>query len=320
MTAVRVLVPADLQVADLGPLSPDIDIRSIGPDEEATGEHHPTQALVLDARYRDVLVRLLPVMPRLRLVQALNAGVDWVPPLPESVVLCRAGGVHDGPVAEWAVAVILAVQKRLPWFLEQQQQQRWDQEANLAFGDGPPAEDLGTSTVLIVGAGSIGRALAARLAAFGTTVVPVTRSGADSTHRASELAELLPAADIVVLLAPATPETAGMVDAHFLARMKPNAVLVNAARGSLVDTDALVAALSAGRVRAALDATTPEPLPRDSPLWRCPNVLITPHVAGSSKYWRKRAARFVGSQLNRFAAGEPLHYIQHGAVSVATPA
>ena len=309
MTGILVLVPQDLEVGDLGELPPSTTVLPVGMDGSASAPVGQADALVLDPRYRDVLVRLLPTLPNLRLVQAMNAGVDWVPPLPPDVVLCTAGGVHVGPVAEWVVAVILAMQKRLGWFLQEQQAARWDLSANLAFGDGPPAEDLGTSRVLIVGAGSIGRALAARLRAFGTNVVEVTRSGRNGSHPVTELATLVPDADVIVLLAPATPETAGLVNAQFLDRMKRGALLVNASRGSLVDTDALVRSLRAGRVRAALDSTDPEPLPSEHPLWQCPGLLLTPHVAGSSAFWRQRAARFAGDQLRRYAAGEPLEHV-----------
>lgn len=307
-----VLLPDDLPVTELGALPDDLELGRFGLD----AAHRPSclgevQGLVLDPRYRDRLVELLPDLTALRLVQAMNAGIDWVPALPEGVMLCRAGGVHDAPVAEWVLSVVLAMQKRLPWFWTEQARQHWDASANLAFGDGEPAHDLAGSVALIIGHGSIGEAVASRLTAFGVTVRGVTRDGRHG-YRPGDVPQLLADADIVVLLAPATPDTARMVDAAFLGRMRPDGLLVNASRGGLVDTDALVEALRAGRVRAAVDATEPEPLDPDHPLWRCPGVMITPHVAGSSPLWRYRVHAFVGEQLRRWSAGTPLAHIVTG--------
>ncbi|MFW6033556.1 MAG: 2-hydroxyacid dehydrogenase [bacterium] len=261
----------------------------------------------------DRLAGMLPAMPRLRVVQTLNAGVDWVPELPSGVTLCNASGVHDGPVAEWVLAGILASYKRLPHYLDHQRSARWDSSGNLAFGGGPAADDLSGATVLVVGYGSIGAAVEARLAPFGAHVLRVARHGRPGVHEPSALADLLPDADIVVLLAPATTETAGLVDERFLAALRPGALVVNASRGSLVDTDALLAALAERRVRAVLDATDPEPLPDGHPLWTAPGLIITPHVAGSSARWFERACAFAGEQIRRYAMGEPLSNVRaHG--------
>ncbi len=248
----------------------------------------------------------LPRLTGLRFVQTPSAGVDFLPALPEHVVLANASGVHDGPVSEWVVGVILAMEKRLPHYLAEQLAERWDHAGNAAFAGGRAAGDLAEQTMLIVGMGSIGRAVAHRLAPFGTAVLGVARRARDGAAGPEALPELLKRADIVVLLAPATPETQGMVDAGFLERMRPGALLVNAARGSLIDTPALLAALHGGRVRAALDVTHPEPLPDGHPLWSAPGCLITPHVAGSTDHWKGRAYRLIGEQLRRYAAGEPL--------------
>jgi phosphoglycerate dehydrogenase-like enzyme len=125
-------------------------------------------------------------------------------------------------------------------------------------------------------------------------------------HGVEELPRLLPDADVVVLIVPLTEQTRGLVDAGFLAAMRDGALLVNAARGPVADTAALTAALAGGRISAALDVTDPEPLPGDHPLWRMPNVLITPHVGGSVRGLLPRAYRLVGEQLRRYAAGRPL--------------
>ncbi len=134
----------------------------------------------------------------------------------------------------------------------------------------------------------------------------MARSPRDGVHAESELPELLPQADVVVLLVPATPATKGMVDAAFLARMKDGALLVNAARGPVVDTGALLAELESGRLRAALDVTDPEPLPDGHPLWKAPHLFITPHVAGSTPASTRRALVYVEAQLRRLHAGQPL--------------
>lgn len=261
------------------------------------------------------LVRRLPglfdELPRLRVVQAVSAGVEWlVPGVPDGVVVCTASGAHDAAVSEWVVAALLAVRRRLPEFFALQGRGEWEGNLNEWTATGPstlgPIDDLEGRTVLVLGHGSIGRALAARLQPFGVRVVGIARHRRADAQPLEALPGLLPEADAVVVLVPLTGETEGMVDAGFLARMKPGAVLVNAARGPIVDTDALLEALHAGRIRAALDVTDPEPLPPGHPLWRAPNVLITPHAAGSVVRWQERAYRLAGDQIRRYAAGEPL--------------
>ncbi|MEU8105089.1 2-hydroxyacid dehydrogenase [Nonomuraea muscovyensis] len=241
---------------------------------------------------------LLAGMRSLRLLQTVTAGVEpYRPHLPEGVVLCNARGVHDAGTAEWAVGAMIAVLREFPGFVDAQRKGEWTYHHTGVLAD---------ATVLIVGHGSIGAALERRLDGFEVEIVRVARSARDGVHAMEELPGLLPGADVVVLLVPATPDTAGMVDAAFLARMKDGAVLVNAARGGVVDTDALVAELTAGRLRAALDVTAPEPLPPGHPLWTAPGVFITPHVAGSTPASVRRTLRLVRSQVLRHLAGEPL--------------
>ncbi len=302
------LIPGDAPAEAMGPL-PD-GLRTSSLDDPARDR---AEVCVLDARDREAFAELLPGLAALRVVQTLNAGVDWVPQLPDDVTLCNASGVHDGPVAEWIIAAILAMNRNLPRYLDLQRSGEWDHGGNTAHTAGRGCADLGEQRVLIVGHGSIGRALEDRLRPFGTAVLGVAAHARDGVAGRSELPALLPHADVVVLLAPATEVTRGMVDGDFLARMRPGALLVNAARGTLVDTGALLAALGEGRIRAALDCTDPEPLPPGHPLWDAPGVLITPHVAGSSEHWRRRAYRLVGDQLRRYAAGEPLVNVRrHG--------
>lgn len=160
--------------------------------------------------------------------------------------------------------------------------------------------------MLLLGYGSIGRAVEERLRAFGVEVLPVARRPRPGVYTPQDLPHLLPQADAVVVLLPLTPETRGLVGRDFLSWMKPGALLVNAGRGPVVDTEALLEALREGKVRAALDVTDPEPLPSDHSLWRAPGVLITPHVAGLSQGFHHRAARFLAEQVGRYLRGEPL--------------
>ncbi|MFC9691722.1 2-hydroxyacid dehydrogenase [Kribbella sp. NPDC056951] len=240
-------------------------------------------------------------MPDLKVVQLQTAGYEAVVPhLPEGVTLCNARGVHDASTAELAVGLILASYRRLPRAVRNQELGVWPTD----YVD--MDDSLADRTVLIVGYGSIGEALERRLAGFECEVIRVARRPRDGVHPTTDLPELLPQADVVVPLTPATDETRGMVDAKFLARLKDGALLVNVARGVIVDTSALVAELGTGRISAALDVTDPEPLPSGHPLWSAPNVLINPHRGGASTAFEPRVARLVRAQLERFAQGEAL--------------
>ncbi|MEH1028712.1 2-hydroxyacid dehydrogenase [Micromonospora profundi] len=246
---------------------------------------------------------LLRELPDLAVVQLLSAGADaWVDRMPEGVTLCDARGVHDPSTAEWVVTAILTQLRAFPAFVRAQAQRRW------AFEGNTPTDELSGKRVLIVGAGSIGTAVRDRLAPFEVSFTLVARTARpeQGVHAVAELPRLLPEADVVVVLVPLTDQTRGLIDKEFLAAMPDGALLVNAARGPVARTEALVAELASGRISAALDVTDPEPLPADSPLWTMPNVLLTPHVAGSVRGLLPRAYRLVGEQVRRFAAGEPL--------------
>ncbi len=254
------------------------------------------------------LPTLFDELPGLQVIQSLSAGVDWLlPKVPPGIVVCRAVGVHDASVSEWVVAVILATRRRLLELWDLQRRAEWNRDiAEATDGWQHPIDDLEGATVLVVGHGSIGRAVAARLAPFGAHVIGVARHPRNDARSADELPRLLPEADVVVNLLPLVPETEKFVDAAFLARMKQGSLFVNAGRGKTVDTEALLAALKSGRICAALDVTDPEPLPSDHPLWHAPNLLITPHIAGTVSRWESRGYRFAGEQIRRYAAGRPL--------------
>lgn len=247
---------------------------------------------------------LLPQFTSLRVIQLLSAGADaWTPVVPPGVTLCDARGVHDSSTSEWCVAAILSSLRRFDHFARQQASRRWESAGVL------PTDELAGKRVLIVGAGSIGTALARRLEPFEVSLTFVARRARDGVHGVDELPALLAKHDIVVLIVPLTPATTGLVDKAFLAAMPDGALLVNAARGPVVDTDALVAEASTGRIGAALDVTDPEPLPSDHPLWTMPNVLITPHTAGGVRGVLRRGYALAGDQVRRHCAGEPLENV-----------
>ena len=243
-------------------------------------------------------------MPRLKVVQTLTAGVDHVRgQIPEGVLLCNGRGIHNASTAELALTLTLASLRGIPGFVGDQKDHRWNQGWRSSLAD---------STVLIVGYGDIGRDIERRLLPFEVDVLRVARTARDGVHTLAELPDLLPQADVVILIVPGTSETRGLVDATFLGRMKQGALLVNVARGPVVVTDDLVAALESGHVHAALDVTDPEPLPPGHPLWSAPHVLITPHVGGATPAMWPRAHRLVRRQLEHFAAGEPVENVMSG--------
>jgi phosphoglycerate dehydrogenase-like enzyme len=248
------------------------------------------------ANLADALAR----MRRLRVVQTISAGVDWLSSVPPGVVVCNARGLRDRAVVEWVLAAIFAMSKQLPRLWTSQAHRTWDHHC---------LDELAGQTVLVVGQGSIGQALGRSVESLGMRVLRVARTARDGVHSAGDLRRLLPRADIVVLVLPLDSSTEGMFDAAAIERMRAGALLVNAARGRIVDTDALVAALEAGRIRAALDVTAPEPLPRDHPLWSAPGLLLTPHLAGDSPQAEQRVYGFIGDQLRRYVNGEPLENI-----------
>ncbi len=243
----------------------------------------------------------LAALRDLRWVQTLSAGVDWVLDLvPPGVPLHDARGVHDVAVAEWVVGALLVLARELDRYAHAQAARAWLPWRSVVAGE------LDQKRVLILGYGAIGRALEARLGPLGARVWRLARRGRPGVYGPEALDALLPRADAVVLLLPLTEETRGLVDRRFLAKMRPGAHLVNAGRGALVVTDALVEALYARRIKAALDVTDPEPLPADHPLWTAPGLFLTPHVAGASPAFLARAYNLVKAQLARYLEGRPL--------------
>lgn len=253
--------------------------------------------------------RPLPEMTSVDVVQTLSAGIDHVESglkhLHPGVRLCNARGVHEASTAELTLTLILASLRGVPDFVRAQARGEWLSGFRPALAD---------KNVLIVGYGSIGAAIEDRLAPFELARVARVARSERTTARGpvlplTELSAVLPEADVVILATPLTAATRHLVDADFLARMKDGALLVNVARGGVVDTKALLTELETGRITAALDVTDPEPLPREHPLWRAPGVLISPHVGGPTSAFLPRAKRLLVDQLTRYVNREPLRNV-----------
>jgi phosphoglycerate dehydrogenase-like enzyme len=300
---ISVLVPDEYGVDALSGVDGVVAVRYIA------GEPWPEQAkdaevLVPGFLAKDDVGRLLAELPRLRYVQLLSAGAEaWIGKLPDGVMLSTCRGAHGGSTAEWVVGGLLVLYRDFDRFVAARARHEW------AYHQTDTLQD---KRILIVGAGDLGAELAKRLVPFDAGYTLVGRTARDGVHGVAELPGLLGDHDAVVLMVPLTSETKGMVDAGFLARMRDGAILVNAARGPVVDTDALVKELRTGRLRAVLDVTDPEPLPPDHPLWTVDGVFLTPHVGGSCTGVRQRSWRVAVAEIARYAAGDPLRNLVHG--------
>lgn len=302
-------LPDEIWVADVG------DVPGVELERWDLHQPHP-RAEELDVvvpPYLDPHARLdlLTSLPRLQVVQLLTAGYENVlPHIPDGVRLCNGAGIHDASTAELTVALILASLRGIPDFVAAQSESRW-----LPVRIWPALADR---RALIVGYGHVGQAIVRRLLPFEVKITAVAsrpRDGdelVDTVRGISELPALLPDQDVVILIVPLTDDTNRLADRDFLAAMKDGALLVNVARGQVVDTDALVAETQSGRLQAALDVTDPEPLPADHPLWRSPNVLISPHVGGASTAFRPRAVALLRAQLTAYAAARPVDHVVNG--------
>ena len=244
-------------------------------------------------------------MPNLRYLQTPNAGYDdTYPYLRPGLAVCNARGVHDISTAELALALTLASHRGLDGFVQAKPHHEWKHETK---------RTLWRQRVAIIGFGSIGRTIARLLEPFDVEVHGFSRSGRDGAQTMDVLWEALPTFDTVILILPASPESVGLVNRDFLARMKDDSLLVNVARGSIVVTDDLIAELQTGRIRAAVDVTDPEPLPKGHPLWDAPNLIISPHVGGDSSAFEPRMRALVARQMQRLAEGvEPDNIVLRG--------
>ena len=239
-------------------------------------------------------IELAREMPNLEVLQTLTAGVEGIQELLDPHVrLVRAAGVHDTSTAELTVGLIIASQRGIDIAARDLASGIWRHERRRTLAD---------SRVAIVGWGPVARAIAARLAPFEVEVTAFSRSASAGAKSLVDFDRNLSDFDIVILVLPLTPETAGFMGPERLAQLQDGTLVVNVGRGPLVDTTALTEEIAAGRLRAALDVTDPEPLPPEHPLWQAPGVLITPHLGGNSEAFPPRARRFVAEQLRRYAA------------------
>jgi phosphoglycerate dehydrogenase-like enzyme len=297
-----ICLPDDAAVAAVGDLGPDVDVI----EWDGSGEPPP--------QFTDVefwVPPYLAVLPdaatiaragRLQVIQVLSAGVEpWLDRVPDGVTLCSGRGIHGSTTAELAVAGLLAVRRELPRFVDAQRAHEWEQQ--------PRTGSLVEAPVLVLGAGDIGSRVATALRAFDAEVAVVARHARPGVHGMDELTELLPTQQALVVCVPNTPQTRGLVSAEVLAALPDGAIVVNVARGQIVDQDALLAELGARRLYAFVDVTDPEPLPADHPLWDAPNLLLTPHVGGGTIGWERRAYRLAGQQVRRWLNREQLHNV-----------
>ena len=287
-------------VASLQPLPEGIEA-DVWTGGELPGTKDEVEFIVLPGRVTPATLAVITKLPKLKVIQLMSAGAENVVPyIPDGITLCNARGAHDAATAEWTVGAIVASIRDFPRFTKAQGAGTWDFAVS---------ESVAGKHVLIVGYGSIGAAVERRLVGWEVTVERIARHPRDGVRPITELQEVLPSADVVIILVPVTDETRHLVNKEFLKSMKDGALLVNAARGPIVDTDALLGELTAQRIRAALDVTDPEPLPLGHPLWKAPGLLLTPHVGGAITGARDRAYAVVRDQLARYAAGEPLRNV-----------
>jgi phosphoglycerate dehydrogenase-like enzyme len=237
-------------------------------------------------------------MTNLKTLHLLMAGyeeaLEFVKP---GVQLCNGRGVHNASTAELAVGLAIASRRGFDDFIQAQDRDEWLHQSYPTLND---------SKIAIVGYGSIGQTLEKYLSVYDVSITGYTRSGSDGSKKLSEFDADLPSFDIIFLILPLNPESNKFFDAERLAKMKDGALIVNVARGPIIDTDALVAELNSRRIYAALDVTDPEPLPAGHPLWSTPHCIITPHVGGDSAAFESRGKRLIEEQLKRLASGESL--------------
>lgn len=301
-----VSVPTRELADDLGPVPEGVEV-VVWSMEEPSPRDRFDMVVPPYMSMTEVLERLEGV--EVGFVQGQSIGFDGVSEiLPDGLVFANAASVHETSTAELALALVLAAQRHFPSFVRAQDEGRWAP----VFAD-----SLADRRVLLLGYGGVGKAVAARLAPFETHVTAVASRAREEdgvpVHGVDELPDLLPEAEIAILTLPGGESTQHIADAAFLAALPDGALVVNVGRGSLIDTDALVAEVASGRLRAALDVTDPEPLPRDHALWSLPGALVVPHVGGATSAMRPRIAKLVSAQIERLRAGQgPLNVVLGG--------
>lgn len=246
-------------------------------------------------------------MPSLKVLQMPNAGYeDALEYLRPGLTLCNGRGIHNDSTAELAVGLAIASLRGFPKFVLSQNQGKWDPAQFRSIND---------RKIGIVGFGAIGQTIARNLSGFDVEVIGFSRTGQDGAVKVEHFDEYLPSLDVIILIMPLNDESRHFFDTRRFSLLKDGALLINVARGAIVDTDALLAELRTGRITAALDVADPEPLPPDHPLWKEAGIFITPHVGGNSSAFEPRARRLIEAQLIRLASHQPLeNVVVHGLV------
>lgn len=300
---------SDEQIDELKSVAPNVKI--IRPADRAAAMVHAATADGIDGRFASA--ELLAKATKLSWVHSPSAGVERLLAISgirerEDLVITNARGVHGPAIADHAMGMLLALTRQLPHYHALQDKGEWSRKD-------PPQRPvaLAGKTMLIVGIGGIGTEIAKRGHGFGMRVIATRRSDTPAPEfvqrvgKPDELAAMLPEADVIAICVPLTPETNGLFDEKMFRAVKPGAYLINIARGKVVESDAMIAALKDGRLAgAALDVTEPEPLPAGHALWKAPNVLITPHVAAEGQLTDERWWALYKENIRRFGAGEPL--------------
>ncbi len=309
---VKLLVPSDAPF-DPATIGEGVEVALYDPHADLPAGLLDADAAVVWGFGGPMLAQVAHDMPNLKWVQSMAAGPDALlaAGVPDRVRITVGRGFHDKTVTELAVALTLAATTRLPYYLGKQAERAWDGPGFRPLHEPGRLSTIIGAQVLIWGFGSIGRNIAPVLAALGATVRGVASTGGDRGGYAcfteADLPRLLPETDILLMVLPNSPSTAGALDAERLALLRPESWVVNVGRGSTIDEDALVDALRAGRLGgAALDVFVTEPLPSDSPLWDAPNTILTPHVAGGRPLGVGEAVR---ANVRHFLRGEPLELL-----------
>ncbi|MEH1812060.1 MAG: D-2-hydroxyacid dehydrogenase [Nostoc sp.] len=308
---VKLILPDHL-IADIEPRLPsNIDVVEVDSEGNLDGDVSDAEIYVNGFYLKtSTLDKVLTAAPALRWQQSPSAGVNHILTptfLQKDIILTNGAGVHAIPISEFVLAFMLYHAKNLRKLQTLQNEHTWVRGVFL--------EELADATLLILGTGNIGQAIASRAKAFGVTVWgsrrhPEPLPNFDKVVGADEWRSLLPAADYVVIATPLTPETKGLIDEAALRSMRQSAYLINIARGAIVDEAALLTALREGWIAGAgLDTVATEPLPPESPLWSLPNAFITPHCSALSPRLRERIAQLFIDNLQRYQNGQPLRNI-----------
>lgn len=309
---------SEADLAELARLAPNVNIVTGLSRESALAR--ADEAHGIDAKFASP--EFLEKATKLRWVQVQSAGVDryiTIEPLMKNdeIVLSNFRGIHGPAIADHAMAMLLSLTRNLNYYAASQKQGEWRRRG------GAPTKSIALEgkTMLVVGLGGIGSEIAQRANGFGMRVIGTRRSDTPSPDyiekvgKPKDLLSMLPEADVVALAVPLTSETKNLLDSKAFAAMKPGSYLINIARGKVVNTDALMSALESGHLGGAcLDVTDPEPLTKDHPLWKFPNVIITPHIAGHSEVTNQRRSALTVENLRRFGAGEVLLNVVDKAV------